>query len=85
MSICSDVVKALDTSEEKLELTITDPENEIKDLIAYIAVTANTGHSFSVVVDPENDCEKEFYIDGDGSAHIYKINGKKPECNPKHK
>lgn len=56
------------------QFQVRDREGHIKDLITYLAQTANIGHSFSVVVDPDNsEYTKTFYIDGDGSDYIGEV------------
>ncbi len=67
--------------EDLTELTIKlrDPDNQLVKMIDYIMHTANPGHSFGVVVDPDlREYTKKFFMDGDGSFHIWsvKMNGK---------
>lgn len=68
--------------QDQTEITIIlrDPDNQLIRLIDYISRKSGIGHSFEVVVDP-NDSEyrKSFFIDGDGPFYIYdlKKNGKK--------
>ena len=53
-----------------------DPESSLKTLIEYIGTNGNTGHSFSIVVDPdmtEEEGKKTFYWDGDGSDYIKEV------------
>ena len=51
-----------------------DKQGGIQALLEYIKRTANIGHSFLVVVDPDNpDYKKDFYIDGDGPDFFYSI------------
>lgn len=68
--------------EELTEITISlrDPDNQLIRLIDHIGRAAGPGHSFSVVVDPDDsEYKREFFIDGDGSFFIQdlKMNGKK--------
>lgn len=64
----------VDSSEKVVTLVINDAEDQIIDLIKCIQSIANAGHSFNVVVDPDNeDYKNEFYIDGDGSDKINEI------------
>ena len=43
-------------------------------MLEYIKKIAGYGHSFSIMVDPDNsEYEKEFYVDGDGASHIHSI------------
>ena len=52
-----------------------DSEQSIKKLIEYIGKNGNTGHSFSIVVDPDGDDDqkKMFGWDGDGSDYIDRV------------
>lgn len=58
-----------------------DGEGCLEELLLYIGKNGNTGHSFSIIVDPDGDTNerKEFYWDGDGSDYIHeiKVDGKK--------
>lgn len=47
-----------------------DQDHNLFELIKYIAKIGNTGHSFSITVDPGADTEKSFGWDGDGSDSI---------------
>jgi 2'-5' RNA ligase len=50
------------------------------DLVDYIRTTGNIGHSFSILVDPENkDFRKSFGWDGDGSDSIQKVSLYEPK------
>lgn len=65
---------------DELIIKVSDPENQLVKMIDYIMHTANIGHSFEVVVDPDmSEYTKKFYMDGDGSFYIKEIkkNGKK--------
>jgi len=43
-------------------------------LIEYIKQTADPGHSFDIVVDPDmSETRKSFGMDGDGAAYIHSI------------
>jgi len=44
------------------------------DLTTHIKSLSDIGHSFTVIVDPESDDKKEFFIDGDGAFRIKSIN-----------
>ena len=64
---------------DELIIKVSDPENQLVKMIDYIMHTANIGHSFEVVVDPDmSEYTKKFYMDGDGSFYIKEIkkNGK---------
>ncbi len=57
-----------------ITVLVRDQDDSLENLIEYIRVTANPGHSFSVVVDPDmSEHRKSFGIDGDGSFFIKKI------------
>ncbi len=53
-----------------------DGEGSLKRLIEYIGTNGNTGHSFSIVVDPGSDGEKSFGWDGDGRDYIKSVTEK---------
>lgn len=55
----------------KIEVVVRDPDDQLVKLIEYIKRNAGPGHSFEVIVDP-NDSEnkKSFFIDGDGPFFI---------------
>ena len=60
----------------KFSITIIakDPDGQLKKLLEAIKSTANPGHSFPVVLDPDDsENKKEFYFDGDGAFYIDKI------------
>jgi len=58
----------------KLEIYYRDDENELLELINHIKDIGNIGHSFEIVVDPENsDYRKKFEWDGDGPNYIKSV------------
>lgn len=60
--------------EKHYVLTVRDESDEIYNLLKCISDVSRMGHSFNVVVDPNNDkYESKFYIDGDGTDKIYDI------------
>lgn len=64
----------------ELIVKLRDPDNQLVRLIDYIQRTAGPGHSFEVVVDPDDkEYRKSFYMDGDGPFYIQDIkkDGKK--------
>lgn len=64
----------MEIKKEKVEMVICDKENQIKDLLTKIAYLSNIGHSFYVIVDPDDPEFKEKYgIDGDGWDKIREI------------
>lgn len=63
----------------KIEIEVRDPDKSLVQLINYIRMISNPGHSFEVIVDPDSqDHRQTFDIDGDGSFFIksIKLNGK---------
>jgi hypothetical protein len=63
-----------------VEVEFRDPDNSFIEMIKYIGSSANAGHSFEVVVDPDSkEGRKSFGIDGDGSFYLktIKVNGRK--------
>lgn len=57
---------------EEVTLKMNDTEGQIKELLKTIADYSKMGHSFTIVVDPNNkEYEKKFFIDGDGSDKLY--------------
>lgn len=53
---------------------IDDREKNLEGLLNYIKKLTGIGHSFHVVVDPNNPThEKDFFIDGDGSDRIKNV------------
>lgn len=64
----------------ELVIKLRDHDDQLFKMIDYIMHTANVGHSFEVVVDPDmREHKKSFYMDGDGSFYIQEVkkNGKK--------
>lgn len=62
-----------DDSYDIYEIKCKDIEGQLKSLIEYIKENGNTGHGFSIIVDPKDENEKEFYWDGDGGDMIKEI------------
>ncbi len=65
---------------DEITVKLRDPENQLVKMLDYIMHTANIGHSFITVVDPElREYTKKFSMDGDGSFYIQEVkkNGKK--------
>lgn len=62
-------------------ITIECTEQAAKDtllpLLEYLKRQAGIGHSFPIVVDPDDsEYREKFYMDGDGAAHIISIESK---------
>jgi hypothetical protein len=58
------------------EISCRDYDNALKNLLECIKAIGNTGHSFSIIVDPEEKeglKDRTFYWDGDGADHIKEI------------
>lgn len=65
-----------------IEIECNDTEGELARLLTYIMRTGNIGHSFDIVVDPDDkEYGMSFGWDGDGADRIrsIKVNGKKME------
>ncbi len=63
-----------------VEVEVRDPDNVFIEMLRYIGGAANVGHSFDVIVDPDDpEGREKFFIDGDGSFYLKKIkvNGNK--------
>lgn len=61
------------------EIDVEDDEGQLEKLLAYLRKNSSGGHSFGVIVDPDDpELAKKFYIDGDGAFRIreIKIDGK---------
>lgn len=58
----------------EINVKLRDPDDQLVKMIDYIMHTANIGHSFEVVVDPDmSEYRKRFSMDGDGSFHIAEV------------
>ena len=58
----------------KIKVTLRDRDDQLVKMIDYIKHTANIGHSFEVVVDPDmSEYRKRFSMDGDGSFAIAEV------------
>lgn len=65
---------------DEITIKVKDPDNQLVKMIDHIMHSANIGHSFEVIVDPDlRERTKKFYMDGDGSFYIKEVrkNGKK--------
>jgi|AntAceMinimDraft_18_1070375.scaffolds.fasta_scaffold19683_3 primase-polymerase (primpol)-like protein len=64
------LLEAMETDTITVKVRKNSGKN-LKELLDYIKSIGNIGHSFSIIVDPENnDYKKEFFWDGDGSDYI---------------
>jgi hypothetical protein len=58
----------------KFEIIASDQDGGLEGLLNCIKDTGNIGHSFNIVVDPDNkEYRKEFGWDGDGADYIKEI------------
>jgi hypothetical protein len=57
-----------------ITVLVRDQDDQLEKIVKHIQRASSPGHSFPVIVDP-NDSEyrKEFYFDGDGAFYIKKI------------
>jgi hypothetical protein len=58
------------------QIVCRDQDGTLKEMIEHIAAIGNTGHSFSIVVDPDATKEEgkaTFEWDGDGSDYIKEV------------
>lgn len=70
------MVKKL-SENKNIQMNVSDPDNQIEKLLNYISDISSQGHSFQVVVDPEDsEYNKAFWIDGDGACKIIDIYSK---------
>ena len=57
-----------------ITITCRDDDNTLEELLNYIKMNGNMGHSFDIVVDPDDkERRKSFDWDGDGSDCIKDI------------
>jgi hypothetical protein len=67
-----------DADGKKIELFVNDEDNQLGSFLAYVKKISGVGHSFIVVVDPDDsEYRKKFSFDGDGAFSIQKIIGVK--------
>ena len=79
ISVADYIRKIAREAPSKIEIECYD-SGKLAKLLTYIKRTGNIGHSFDIVVDPDNKEHKmSFGWDGDGSDSIssIKVNGKK--------
>lgn len=76
------IKKAYDAKNDvTFKVTVTESfADEFEQMLTYLKKSAGTGHSFSIVADPEaKDKAGKFSMDGDGSDHIRTIERAKQE------
>lgn len=56
-----------------ITITCRDQDNELENMLNHIKKTGNCGHSFSILVDPDDKEAKKFHWDGDGNDYIQEI------------
>ena len=61
-------------ADSTIQIDVEDDEDQLQKLLSYIKMNSETGHSFGIVVDPDDkELAKKFYIDGDGAFRIREI------------
>jgi len=66
--------EAPDHDEKTIEIVADDPDGTLQSLLEVIKNNAGIGHSFPVVVDPDDtEYFREFFIDGDGAFRIKEL------------
>lgn len=79
-TINNKVEESINNDLTEIKVILRDPDDQLIRMIDYIKSTANVGHSFEVVVDPDSrETKRSFGIDGDGAFFIKDIkkDGKK--------
>lgn len=56
-----------------ITVTLRDPERSLVKFLEALRSCANPGHSFPVVMDPDDPDTETFFFDGDGSFFIDEI------------
>lgn len=56
-----------------ITVEVNDSENQLVAMLEDIQKSAGVGHSFSVIVDPDEDGGRSYGIDGDGGFNIVDI------------
>ncbi len=54
----------------RITILAHDPDGTLVKLLQAIKLAGNVGHSFSIVVDPDDEREQKFFWDGDGADSI---------------
>lgn len=67
------VNESISGSVKVITVKCKDSDNTLEDLLNYIKSNGNTGHSFDIVVDPDDERGRRFNWDGDGSDSIRDI------------
>lgn len=64
----------MEDTKTKIYIEVRDPEDQLIKLIDHIRRASSPGHSFEVIVDPnDKEYRKSFFIDGDGAFFISKL------------
>ena len=59
---------------KRITIVCRDFESQLESLLRYIQSTAAIGHSFDIIVDPDDrEFKKRFFIDGDGADKIVSV------------
>jgi len=76
------IIRKAKSGRKKYTLTVKDTDKNLIELLEYIKGIGNAGHSFEILVDPDDkDYTKSFGWDGDGSDKIFDI--KEEDCEDK--
>ena len=68
--------KAIGAANSKLVIELDDQDSQLSQFLHYVKDISGIGHSFEVVVDPDDsEHRKSFYLDGDGAFRIKNIEG----------
>lgn len=68
------MIRINESMDKVVKITISDPDNQIIQLLEYIKDLSLSGHTFDVVVDPDlSENKRSFWIDGDGCCRINSI------------
>ncbi len=68
--------KSKDSDPSDITISVNDPDGSLIAFLKGLARTANPGHSFEVIMDPDgDDGPQTFGFDGDGAFRIHSING----------
>lgn len=71
------ILESYDSDIKKITIETRDSEGQLAKLLDDIKVTAATGHTFDVIVDPNAETPRAYEIDGDGAFRINDIKSEK--------